>query len=277
MSSRQVKKLLGHLHVGMNWLIVATFMFPLVWMFLGAFKKKTDLLSSDPAWFFAPTIDHWKFIFENWHIGSHLINSLIISVGGTLFTLALGLPAAYGLSRYPIWQKDALVFDILSLKMIPPVATAVPLFLLSQKVGLYNSLTLLIMLNTAFQLPFVILVMKSFIDEIPYELDESAQLDGYGAFSVLFRVIMPLSLPGLICCTIFVFIFTWNEFLFANIMVGGELRPLTVIVGLALTHRGILWGPALALGVVVILPVSVLSASLSRYMIRGLTFGAVKG
>lgn len=277
MSRKQVKKLREFLHLGVNWLIVATFMFPLVWMFLGAFKKKTDLLSSDPSWFFAPTIDHWKFIFENWNIGSHLLNSLIISAGATLFTLTLGLLAAFGFSRYPIWKKDALVFDILSLKMIPPVATAVPLFLLSQKVGLYNSLTLLIMLNTAFQLPFVILVMKSFLDEIPYELDEAAQLDGYGAFSILFRVILPLSLPGLICCTIFVFIFTWNEFLFANVMVGGELRPVSVIVGLALTHRGILWGPALALGVVVILPVLILSASLSRYMVRGLTFGAVKG
>ncbi len=277
MSRKQVKKLREFLHLGVNWLIVATFMFPLVWMFLGAFKKKTDLLSSDPAWFFAQTIDHWKFIFENWNIGSHLLNSLIISAGATLFTLTLGLLAAFGFSRYPIWKKDALVFDILSLKMIPPVATAVPLFLLSQKVGLYNSLTLLIMLNTAFQLPFVILVMKSFLDEIPYELDEAAQLDGYGAFSILFRVILPLSLPGLICCTIFVFIFTWNEFLFANVMVGGELRPVSVIVGLALTHRGILWGPALALGVVVILPVLILSASLSRYMVRGLTFGAVKG
>ncbi len=277
MSRKQVKKLREFLHLGVNWLIVATFMFPLVWMFLGAFKKKTDLLSSDPSWFFAPTIDHWKFIFENWNIGSHLLNSLIISAGATLFTLTLGLLAAFGFSRYPIWKKDALVFDILSLKMIPPVATAVPLFLVSQKVGLYNSLTLLIMLNTAFQLPFVILVMKSFLDEIPYELDEAAQLDGYGAFSILFRVILPLSLPGLICCTIFVFIFTWNEFLFANVMVGGELRPVSVIVGLALTHRGILWGPALALGVVVILPVLILSASLSRYMVRGLTFGAVKG
>ncbi len=277
MSKRQVKKLREFLHLGVNRLIVLTFMFPLVWMFLGAFKKKTDLLSSDPSWFFAPTIDHWKFIFENWNISSHLLNSLIISAGATLFTLTLGLLAAFGFSRYPIWKKDALVFDILSLKMIPPVATAVPLFLVSQKVGLYNSLTLLIMLNTAFQLPFVILVMKSFLDEIPYELDEAAQLDGYGAFSILFRVILPLSLPGLICCTIFVFIFTWNEFLFANVMVGGELRPVSVIVGLALTHRGILWGPALALGVVVILPVLILSASLSRYMVRGLTFGAVKG
>ena len=277
MYRRQAKKLREFLHLGVNWLIVVTFMFPLVWMFLGAFKKKTDLLSSDPSWFFAPTIDHWKFIFENWNISSHLLNSLIISAGATLFTLTLGLLAAFGFSRYPIWKKDALVFDILSLKMIPPVATAVPLFLVSQKVGLYNSLTLLIMLNTAFQLPFVILVMKSFLDEIPYELDEAAQLDGYGAFSILFRVILPLSLPGLICCTIFVFIFTWNEFLFANVMVGGELRPVSVIVGLALTHRGILWGPALALGVVVILPVLILSASLSRYMVRGLTFGAVKG
>ncbi len=277
MSGKRLKKLSAMLHIGVNALIVATFMFPLAWMFLGAFKKNTDLLSPDPAWFFTPTFEHWRFILENWHIGSHLVNSLIVSIGGTIFTLALGIPAAYGLSRYPIRHKDALVFDTLSLKMIPPVATAIPLFMLSQKVGLYNSLILLIMLNTAFQLPFVILVMKSFLDEIPYELDESAQLDGYSALSILFRVILPLSLPGLICCTIFVFIFTWNEFLFANVMVGGDLRPLPVIVGLALTHRGILWGPALALGVVVVLPVLVLSSSLSRYMARGLTFGAVKG
>ena len=246
-------------------------------MLLGAFKNKADILSPDPAWFFAPTIEHWHFIFENWNIGSHLINSVIISIGGTIFTLALGLPAAYGLSRYPIWKKDVLVFDILSLKMIPPIATAIPLFMLSQKIGLYNSYAILIMLNTAFQLPFVILVMKSFLDEIPYELDESAQLEGCSAISILFRVILPLSLPGVICCTLFVFIFTWNEFLFANVMVGGGLRPLPVVVGLALTHRGILWGPALALGTLVILPILALSFSLSRYMVRGLTFGAVKG
>jgi multiple sugar transport system permease protein len=93
----------------------------------------------------------------------------------------------------------------------------------------------------------------------------------------MLRVILPVSVPGLICCTLFVFIFTWNEFLFANVMVGGDLRPLPVVVGLALTHRGILWGPALALGLVVIVPVLALSLLLSRYMARGLTFGAVKG
>ena len=191
--------------------------------------------------------------------------------------MALGLPAAYGLSRYPIWKKDALVFDILSLKMIPPIAVTVPLFLLSQRAGFYNTYAVLILLNTAFQLPFMILVLKSFIDEIPREIDEAVQIDGCSAFEILWRTILPLSIPGLVCCSLFVFIFTWNEFLFANVMVGGELRPLPVIVGLALTHRGVLWGPALALGVVVTVPVLVLSFSLSRYMVRGLTFGAVKG
>jgi len=119
--------------------------------------------------------------------------------------------------------------------------------------------------------------MKSFIDELPYDLDEAAEIDGCSNFRILRKVIVPLALPGIICCTLFVFIFTWNEFLFANVMVGGDLRPLPVLVGLALTHRGILWGAALALGVIVALPVLVLSLALSRYMVRGLTFGAVKG
>jgi multiple sugar transport system permease protein len=205
------------------------------------------------------------------------MNSLVVAVGATILTLLLGFPAAYGLSRYPIWKKEAVVFDILSLKMIPPVAAAVPIFLLSQKTGLYNTLLLLILLNAAFQLPFVILVMKSFLDDIPREIDEAAQIDGCGPIGTLVRAILPISVPGLICCTLFVFIFTWNEFLFANIMVGGDLRPLPVVVGLSLTHRGILWGPALALGLVIILPVLALSVSLARYMTRGLTFGAVKG
>ncbi len=264
-------------HVAANAAIVALFLFPLAWMIAGAFKSEGDLLSPDPVWFFAPVLDHWRFIFENWAVADHLLNSVIISVATTLLTLALGFPAAYGLSRFPLWRKDAILFDILSLKMIPPIAAAVPLFILAKQVGLYNTHLVLIIFNTAFQLPFALLVLKSFIDEIPREIDEAATIDGCSPLGTMWRAILPLSVPGLVCCALFVFIFTWNEFLLANVMVGGELRPLPPIVGLALTHRGILWGPALALGVVVIVPVLALSLTLSRYMARGLTFGAVKG
>jgi ABC-type glycerol-3-phosphate transport system permease component len=263
--------------VAANGAVVALFLFPLVWMALGAFKTEADLLAPDPVWFFAPTLDHWRFIEENWAIYGHLLNSIVISTATTLLTLVLALPAAYGLSRFPIWRKDALLFDILSIKMIPPIASMVPLFVLARSVGLYNTLAVLIILNTAFQLPFAILVLKSFIDEIPREIDEAATIDGCRPWRVLWSTILPLAVPGMICCALFVFIFTWNEFLIANTMVGGDLRPLPPIVGLALTHRGILWGPALALGVVVVVPVFFLALSLSRYMARGLTFGAVKG
>lgn len=265
------------LHVVANGLIVGLFVFPLGWMIAGAFKSEGDLLSPDPVWFFVPVLDHWRFIFENWAVADHLLNSIVVSVATTLTTLTLGFPAAYGLSRFPLWRKDAVLFDILSLKMIPPIASAVPLFILAKQTGLYNTHLVLIAFNTAFQLPFALLVLKSFIDEIPREIDEAARIDGCGPVGVMWRAILPLSVPGLICCALFVFIFTWNEFLLANVMVGGELRPLPPIVGLALTHRGILWGPALALGVVVIVPVLALSLCLSRYMARGLTFGAVKG
>ena len=263
--------------VAANAAIVGLFLFPLAWMIAGAFKSESDLLSPDPVWFFAPVLDHWRFIFENWAVADHLINSVIISVATTLATLALGFPAAYGLSRFPLWRKDAILFDILSLKMIPPIAAAVPLFILAKQVGIYNTHLVLIIFNTAFQLPFALLVLKSFIDEIPREIDEAATIDGCSPFGTMWRAILPLSIPGLVCCALFVFIFTWNEFLLANVMVGGEQRPLPPIVGLALTHRGILWGPALALGVIVIAPVLALSLMLSRYMARGLTFGAVKG
>jgi multiple sugar transport system permease protein len=265
------------LHVAANAAIVALFLFPLAWMIAGAFKSEGDLLSPSPVWFFTPVLDHWRFIFRNWAVADHLLNSVIISVATTLATLALGFPAAYGLSRFPLWRKDAILFDILSLKMIPPIAAAVPLFILAKQVGLYNTHLVLIIFNTAFQLPFALLVLKSFIDEIPREIDEAATIDGCSPLGTMWRAILPLSIPGLVCCALFVFIFTWNEFLLANVMVGGEQRPLPPIVGLALTHRGILWGPALALGVVVIAPVLALSLTLSRYMARGLTFGAVKG
>jgi len=260
-----------------NGAVVALFLFPLLWMIAGAFKSEGDLLSPDPVWLFAPVLDHWRFIFDNWAVEHHLVNSAIISIATTVATLALGFPAAYGLSRFPLWRKDAILFDILSLKMIPPIASAVPLFILAREVGLYNTHLVLILLNTAFQLPFALLVLKSFIDEIPREIDEAARIDGCGALAVMWHAVLPLAVPGLVCCALFVFIFTWNEFLLANVMVGGAQRPLPPIVGLALTHRGILWGPALALGVVVVAPVLALSLMLSRYMARGLTFGAVKG
>jgi ABC-type glycerol-3-phosphate transport system permease component len=265
------------LRVAANGAVVALFLFPLLWMIAGAFKSEGDLLSPDPAWFFAPVLDHWRFIFENWAVEHHLVNSAIISITTTVATLTLGFPAAYGLSRFPLWRKDAILFDILSLKMIPPIASAVPLFILAKQAGLYNTLLVLILLNTAFQLPFALLVLKSFIDEIPREIDEAARIDGCGPLAVMWHAVLPLAIPGLVCCALFVFIFTWNEFLLANVMVGGAQRPLPPIVGLALTHRGVLWGPALALGVVVIAPVLALSLMLSRYMARGLTFGAVKG
>ena len=184
------------LHVIANLLVVLAFLFPLIWMLAGAFKAEADLLSPRVAWFFEPTLDHWRYIFANWNVETHLTNSLVIASLTTLLTLALGLPAAFALSRFPIWRKDAVVFDILSLKMIPPIAAAVPTFLLAQRVGLYNSYTVLVLLNTAFQLPFVILVMKSFIDEIPRDLDEAAEIDGCGgAIDRFLTVTWPLLGP----------------------------------------------------------------------------------
>src|SRR5262245_8554668 len=119
-----------------NGLLVAMFLFPLAWMVVGSVKADADLLSPTPVWLFSPTLDHWRFIFANWDVEQHLINSLIVSIATTLLTLLLALPAAYGLSRFPVWRKDDILYNLLSLKMIPPIASIVPLFVLMRQVGL---------------------------------------------------------------------------------------------------------------------------------------------
>lgn len=261
--------------------IIATallfFLFPIYWALATSLKNPVDIGAIPPKWLFKPVTDHYRTMLYDWNIPVFLKSSLILSTISTILCVLIGTMAAYSLSRFRMRGKQVIALDILSIRMIPPIVTVIPIFLLAQKYGLYNTYGLVIALYVLFNLPFVIWVMKSFIDDIPKELDEAAMVDGASIIQVLVRVILPVALPGLACVTILTFIFSWNEFLLANTLLTGDNRTLPVVSALGLLPRAILWGPASATAVTIIIPIIILTVFVQRWIVRGLSFGAVKG
>lgn len=257
------------------------FMFPVVWMFLTSFKTEAEYFSYPPV--FIPK----DFSFRNYFNAmafppdgrgglQGLRDSLVIASATTVASVLIGSLAAYSLSRFRT-GGDNFSFWILSTRMFPPVAAALPLFLIFRQIKLLDTHLALIIANTVFALPFVIWLLKGFFDELPLELEEAALIDGCSHWGAFTRVALPLVTPGLVATALFSFIFAWNEFMFALLLTRRTVRTLTIIVPSLVGGHEILWGEIAALGTIAIIPGILLSLLLQRYLIRGLTMGAVKG
>ena len=254
---------------------------PIYWLLTISLKKEIDQFAWPPLWWnFAPIFQHYRDAFLVRSFGRYLLNSSLVAAGSTLLALALGTPAAYALARFrwPGAWGSKIGFWILSTRMLPPIVTIVPLFLMMRQAGLLNSLAGLGLVYTAFNLPFVIWMMRGFFEEIPPELEEAAMLDGESRAGALMRVVLPLARPGLAATAIFCSIVAWNEFLFALILTQTEAAT-TLPVGIAsrVTQYEIQWGAMSAAGVVAMVPVLVFAAVVQKYLVRGLSLGAVKG
>jgi len=257
------------------------FMFPVIWMFLTSFKTEAEYFSYPPV--FIPE----DFSFRNYFNAmafppdgrgglQGLRDSLIIASATTVASVLIGSLAAYSLSRFKT-GGDNFSFWILSTRMFPPVAAALPLFLIFKQIKLLDTHLALIIANTVFTLPFVVWLLKGFFDELPLELEEAALIDGCSHWGAFTRVALPLVTPGLVATALFSFIFAWNEFMFALLLTRRTVRTLTIIVPSLVGGHEILWGEIAAIGTIAIIPGIVLSLLLQRYLIRGLTMGAVKG
>ena len=257
------------------------FMFPVIWMFLTSFKTEAEYFSYPPV--FIPE----DFSFRNYFNAmafppdgrgglQGLRDSLIIASATTLAAVLIGSLAAYSLSRFKTGGEN-FSFWILSTRMFPPVAAALPLFLIFKEIRLLDTHLALIIANTVFALPFVIWLLKGFFDELPVELEEAAMIDGCSHWGAFTRVALPLVTPGLVATALFSFIFAWNEFMFALLLTRRSVRTLTIIVPSLVGGHEILWGEIAAIGTVAIIPGVVLALILQRHLIRGLTMGAVKG
>lgn len=262
-------------------LAVAASVLPVLWLATISLKTEVDQFAVPPVWFtFRPTLVHYYDTFVVRPFGRYLLNSVFIAAASTLISLVLGTLAAFALARfeYPGDWKRRISFWILSTRMFPPIVSIVPLFLLLRDVQLLNSRLALIILYAAFNLPFVVWMMHGFIDEIPRDLEEAALMDGDSRLGALLRVVLPLAAPGVAATAVFCLIVAWNEFLFALILTQTD-AVMTLPVGIAgrVTQYEIKWGAMSAAGVVAMIPVFTFALSIQRYLVRGLSLGAVKG
>jgi multiple sugar transport system permease protein len=257
-------------------LLLAMALGPYVWIVMASFKRKGDVITAPPKWIFEPTVTNYVEILGK-GFDRFLLNSSIIGFSSTAVCVLVGTMAAYGFSRFKIPAGDHLFFYILATRLGPPVAYALPMYLIFNELGLINTHIGVILAHATFNLVLVVWMMRSFFDDIPREVEEAAYLDGCGHFKVFFKIALPMTYPGLAAVSIFVLIFSWNEFLFALILTGGDTRTLTVMIPSLVLHTGTLWGQVAAASVMQSIPILVFIFFIQRQLVQGLTFGAVKG
>ncbi|MCC5947917.1 MAG: carbohydrate ABC transporter permease [Nitriliruptoraceae bacterium] len=265
--------------VGRTLLLAAALVFflaPVLWIAMTAFKTQREVFSFPPV-FIPETIDlrHFRATLSGTG-GRALRDSMIVATSATGLSLLVGVPAAYAISRFRIGGAH-LPLWILSIRMFPPVVAAIPLFLLYRQIGLLDSYLGLTLAYLTFNVPFVVWMMKGFFDDLPRELEDAALVDGANRWQAFVRIALPLAVPGLVSTALLCFIFAWNEFLMALFLTRSNVITLPVALSSLVGGSQILWGQIGALAIVAIIPVVLIAILLQRYVVRGLTLGAVKG
>jgi multiple sugar transport system permease protein len=258
-------------------LVLIWVLFPIYWVIAGSFKSPQQASAVPPVWFFKPSIENYVTAFVRRDFSKLFINSVIATLTSTAIVLVLGSMAGYALARYKVKGNQGLLFWILSTRMFPPVAAIIPIFLLFNRLDLIDTRLGLILIYIAFNLPFAVWIMRGFFLEIPTELEDAALVDGCTPWQAFIKVMMPLTLPGLAATAVFCMVFSWNEFLFAFIISRANSQTLPIGVMGFITQRGVLWGEMSAAATVIMMPMIVFTFFVQRYLIRGLSFGAVKG
>jgi multiple sugar transport system permease protein len=256
------------------WALVVVF--PVLWMALMMVKPEAIMFARPPVWLFRPTLEHFEYVLNHGFVWN-LLASLVVAIASTVLVVLVGTPAAYAFARFPIRRRDDLLLFVLATRMAPPVALAIPFYLIYARVGLLDTYAGLIVAYLSFNLSFYVWVLWSFCRELPVELEEAARADGYPRAHVLVRVVLPLLRPGIIATAVLCFIFAWNEFLYAFLLGGTAVPTLPVAVPKLITSQGVKWGELSVVGIVALLPVLLVVFLLQRHIVRGLTMGAVKG
>jgi multiple sugar transport system permease protein len=284
-------------------------MLPLLWIFATGFKTPSDAIAYPPKVFATPSLEGFVNLFttrsrqtpeymaslpppQTWYdelvrkqnmvivgpskFGDRFLNSLIIGFGSTFLAVFLGTLAAYAFSRFRIPLADDLLFFILSTRMMPPIAVAIPIYLMYREIGLSDTKLGMIILYTAVNVSLAVWLLKGFIDEIPREYEEAAMIDGYSRFQAFWKVVLPQATTGIAATAIFCLIFAWNEYAFAVLLTSGEAQTAPPFIPIIIGEGGQDW-PAVAAGTTLFLiPIVVFTVLLRRHLLRGITFGALR-
>jgi len=260
---------------------LAVTLFPVYWIAANSFKFDIDIFAVPPQWYPEnPTLKHYTAAFIERPFLKYALNSLIIAVSSTLISLVFGTLAGYALARfqYPGQWRYQISFWILSTRMMPPIVTIIPLYIAFNYFDMLNTKPAVVIAYTAFNLPFATWMMKSYFQDLPVELEEAAIVDGDTRWGAFLRVALPLARPGLAATAIFCLIISWNEFLLALVLTLTE-RSQTLPIGIAgrVTQYNTYWGEISAAGFTACIPIMIFAFIVQKHLVRGLSFGAVKG
>jgi multiple sugar transport system permease protein len=256
-------------------LVVAVFVGPIFWIMLTAFKEPRDVYAL--AFVFEPTLENLRTAFNApYHLGHRTFNSVVVTLATLVLSLPIATAAAYAFSRFRLPGGQAWSIGILATQFIPPVIVIIPLFIAFRTLGLLDTRIALVIANMSFVVPYAIWMIKGFIDAIPLDMEEAAQIDGSTRLRAIWDVVVPMALPGIATAAIFAFVVSWNEFFYALVLSRQDAVTLQVGLMSARTERGDAWEIMAAMGLVIVLPMLVLSRFVQRYFVRGLVSGSVR-
>ena len=255
-------------------LVLAVMLFPFYWMILTSLRSQVDNVSRVPVWWFTPTLENYRNVIARNNFLEYTWNSLVIAALSTGIGLVLGLPAAYSIARF---KQNGLALAILVARLTPYITYLVPWYLAFRALGLIDTYLALTLTHLIVGMPLIVWIMISFFENVPQDLEEAAFMDGATRLGAFVRIILPLSAPGVAAASILAFIFSWNQFLFSLVLSGPNTRPVPVAVFNFISYGQIDFGGLGAAAVLITLPVILLTLLIQRWIVTGLTMGAVKG
>ena len=263
------------------------FLFPIVWVFLMSFQTNATILRIPPSLFFSPTLDNYVALISGrleTQAGTlqiafmnNLLNSVILSVSSVALSLVLGIPAAYAFARFRFRLGENIAFTLLSFRFAPPLLVLLPLLLYFRTIGLDNTYIGLIWVYQLITLPLILWIVRGYFEDISEDIEHAYRVDGNGWFKTFIHVAVPLARPGIAAATLLAFIFAWNNFIFALILASADKQPVTVGALAFVTASGIQYGQIAAALVLSVIPTLLLALYAQRYLVEGLSLGAVKG
>ncbi len=278
----RLKKIL----LGFAYLLFAVFtLFPIIWIFSLSLKNFRDIIAYPPKLLFTPTLQNYAAIFVKdgaANLGSSLnyteflVNSLIITGCSVGLSALIGIPASYALARFNFRRRDDLSFSILSLRFAPELLVIIPLYAVFQRLRLYDTYLGMVLVSQFITLPLFIWIMRSFFAEVPKEIEEAAAVDGCTTLQTMMKITLPITKPGIAGAMIVSFIFCWNNLLFGLVLSGANTQPVTVAILQTMQFDQVNWGVMAAAAMVTIIPGLLVASYFERYLVRGLTMGAMK-
>ncbi len=262
------------LFYGLVFVISLVALFPFLWMLSSSFKTQVDIVSWPPKLIFSPTLQNYRKVFEEQDFLKYFLNSTIVGAVSVGLSLVLGLPAAYSISRYA--QKKLAVFILLA-RLMPGISFLMPWYIIFSRLNLMDSYIALILSHMLIALPIVVWIMSTYFGSIPREMEESAMVDGATRQYAFWAIILPLSGPGIITATTLSFIFSWNNFMFSQVLSMEKTKTLPIAVYNFLSYAEVDWGGVMAAAVAIMAPAILLTMIFQKYVVKGLTMGAVKG